>query len=416
VHPNMGSNALVEDAAIGTLGAICASGALQGLRILDLSRVRAGPTCVRMLADFGADVIRIEPPPGIDPNEAMFAADRMSGDFQNLNRNKRSLTLNLKIPTAREVLMRLVAQADVLVENWRPDVKRRLGLDYESLCAVNARIILASISGFGQDGPYFERPGFDQIIQGMGGLMSVTGTPGGDPMRAGLAVADSSTGLYTAIGILIALLERQRSGKGQWVHASLLHAQIAMMDFQAARYLNDGDVPVQAGNDHPTSSPMGLFEAADGHVNLGASGDGSWRRFCAAMQRPEWLADPEYATEKLRVAHRPRLNAEIGALFRTQPVEHWVRLLNDSGVPAGPVYTVPQMFEDPQVQHLAVQKAVRTSEGPMRHFITQPVTLTRTPADVVRTAPGWGEHTDEILRSIGYDDDAIAALHEEGAV
>ncbi|UCE31772.1 MAG: CoA transferase, partial [Burkholderiales bacterium] len=291
--------------------AIHASDALRHIRVLDLSRVRAGPTCVRMLADFGADVIRIEPPPGVDPNEAMFAADRMSGDFQNLNRNKRSLTLNLKKPRGREVLMRLVRDADVLVENWRPDVKQRLGLDYESLRAVNPRIVLASISGFGQQGPYAKRPGFDQILQGMGGLMSVTGFPGQGPVRAGLAVADSGTGLYAAIGILVALLERERSGEGQWVHASLLHGQIAMMDFQAARYLNDGDVPVQVGNDHPTSSPMGLFEADDGHFNLGASGDGSWQRLCEAMGRTEWLTDPQFATEKLRVRNRERLNREL---------------------------------------------------------------------------------------------------------
>lgn len=250
---------------------LSASPALQRFRVLDLSRVRAGPTCVRMLADFGADVIRIEPPPGVDPNEAMFAADRWSGDFQNLNRNKRSLTLNLKKPEAMAVLRRLVAGADVVVENWRPDVKARLGVDYESLHAINPRIILASISGFGQSGSYAGRPGFDQIAQGMGGLMSVTGLPGQGPVRAGLAVADSSTGLYAAIGILTALLEREQSGQGQWVHASLLHAQIAMMDFQAARYLNDGDVPAQEGNDHPTSSPMGLFAASDGMFNLGAS-------------------------------------------------------------------------------------------------------------------------------------------------
>lgn len=249
---------------------IQASSALSRFRVLDLSRVRAGPNCVRMLTDFGADVVRIEPPPGVDPNEAMFAANRKGGDFQNINRNKRSMTLNLKKPGAHEVLMRLIKDADVLIENWRPDVKAKLGLDYETLAKVNPRLVLASISGFGQDGPYAKRPGFDQIIQGMGGLMSVTGHEGGGPVRAGLAVADMSAGLYTALGILTALLEREVSGKGQWVHTSLLHSQIAMMDFQVARYLNDDDVPVQVGNNHPTSSPMGLFEGSDGCFNLGA--------------------------------------------------------------------------------------------------------------------------------------------------
>lgn len=395
---------------------LSASPALRRFRVLDLSRVRAGPTCVRMLADFGADVIRIEPPPGIDPNEAMFAADRWSGDFQNLNRNKRSLTLNLKKPEGLEVFRRLVAGADVVVENWRPDVKQRLGVDYASLRALNPRIILASISGFGQTGPYAGRPGFDQIVQGMGGLMSVTGLPGQGPVRAGLAVADSSTGLYAAIGILTALLEREVSGEGQWVHASLLHAQIAMMDFQAARYLNDGDVPVQEGNDHPTSSPMGLFRARDGAFNLGASGEGNWKRFCQALGRGDWLADPDYQNEKLRVRHRQRLNAEIQAVFEREPVAHWGELLNAAGVPAGPVYTVPQMFEDAQVRHLGVARRCAAWQGGERTLITQPVTLTRTPAEIERTAPGWGEHTDEVLREAGYGDQDIRRLHEAGVV
>ncbi|QJP63479.1 CaiB/BaiF CoA transferase family protein [Bordetella holmesii] len=395
---------------------LSASPALRRFRVLDLSRVRAGPTCVRMLADFGADVIRIEPPPGVDPNEAMFAADRWSGDFQNLNRNKRSLTLNLKKPEGLEVFRRLVAGADVVVENWRPDVKARLGVDYASLRALNPRIILASISGFGQTGPYAGRPGFDQIVQGMGGLMSVTGLPGQGPVRAGLAVADSSTGLYTAIGILTALLEREVSGEGQWVHASLLHAQIAVMDFQGARYLNDGDVPVQEGNDHPTSSPMGLFQAQDGAFNLGASGEGNWKRFCQALGRQDWLADPEFQTEKLRVRHRQRLNTEIQAVFERESVAYWVDVLNAAGVPAGPVYNVPQMFEDAQVRHLDVARPCQAWQGGERTFITQPVTLERTPADIERTAPGWGEHTDEVLREAGYEEQDIRRLHDTGVV
>lgn len=398
------------------MSSIQASSALKRFRVLDLSRVRAGPTCVRMLADFGADVIRIEPPPGIDPNEAMFAADRWSGDFQNLNRNKRSLTLNLKKPSGIEIFRKLVVDADVVVENWRPDVKERLGVDYESLKAINPRIILASISGFGQDGPYAKRPGFDQIIQGMGGMMSVTGLPGQGPVRAGLAVADSSTGLYTAIGILTALLEREESGKGQWVHASLLHAQVAMMDFQAARYLNEGDVPVQEGNDHPTSSPMGLFTASDGQFNLGASGEGNWVRLCKVIGREDWLEDPEFENEKLRVKHRQRLNALLDEIFATQTVAHWVDLLNDAGVPAGPVYTVPQVFEDPQINHLGVAKEVPAWQGGARRFVTQPVTLSRTPADIVRTAPGWGEHTDQILTDLGYSESDIQRFKDEGAV
>ncbi|AUT50140.1 CaiB/BaiF CoA-transferase family protein [Achromobacter sp. AONIH1] len=395
---------------------ITASPALSRFRVLDLSRVRAGPTCVRILADFGADVIRIEPPAGVDPNEAMFAADRHGGDFQNLNRNKRSLTLNLKKPEGLAVLRSLVATADVVVENWRPDVKARLGLAYEDLRAINPRIILASISGFGQAGPYAGRPGFDQIIQGMGGLMSVTGHAGGGPLRAGLAVADCGTGIYAAVGILLALLERERSGEGQWVHSSLLHTQIALMDFQAARYLNEGDTPAQAGNDHPTSSPMGLFEASDGAFNLGASGEGNWKRLCDCLNAPQWLQDPRYATEKLRVANRAPLNEALARRFREASVAHWVELLNRAGVPAGPVYTIPQVFEDEQVRHLGVAQSVTGDDGQAYRLISQPVTLTRTPAAIARPAPGWGEHTDEMLAEAGYDAAGIARLRAEGVV
>lgn len=395
---------------------IKAAEALARFKVLDLSRVRAGPNCVRVLSDFGADVIRVEPPPGVDPNEAMFAAQRDAGDFQNINRNKRSMTLNLKRPGARDILMRMVREADVVIENWRPDVKKKLGLDYESLAEVNPRIILASISGFGQDGPDAWRPGFDQIVQGMGGLMSVTGHPGGGPVRAGLAVADMSAGLYAALGILTALLEREVSGRGQWVHASLLHAQIAMMDFQIARYLNDGDVPVQVGNDHPTSSPMGLFEGTDGVFNLGASGEGNWVRLCELIERPEWLDDPEFKTEPLRVIHRPRLNAQLAEIFRTRSVAHWVEALNNAGVPAGPVYTVPEVMEDRQVKHLNVTTTLRHGDGREMHYINQPMTLERTPPRVVAPAPRWGEHTDEVLAEAGYSEAEIRAFHEAGVV
>ena len=395
---------------------IQASSALSNLRVLDMSRVRAGPNCVRLLADFGADVIRIEPPKGVDPNEGMFAGNREGGDFQNLNRNKRAMTLNLKKPGALEIMMRLVKTADVVVENWRPDIKKKLGIDYESLAKVNPRIILASISGFGQEGPYASRPGFDQIMQGMGGLMSVTGIPGQGPVRAGLAVADMSAGLYAGIGILTALLERERSGKGQWVHASLLHAQIAMMDFQAARYLNEGDVAGQAGNDHPTSTPMGLFEASDGSFNLGASGQGNWVRLCELVQKPEWIADPDFANEKTRTVNRVRCNKLLSEVFKSNTVEYWVEALNNAGVPAGPVYNVPQMFADKHIKQANISKMVKDKAGKEKGFITQPAMLSRTPADVVTTAPQWGEHTQEVLSEVGYTAEEIAKFQDQGVV
>jgi crotonobetainyl-CoA:carnitine CoA-transferase CaiB-like acyl-CoA transferase len=395
---------------------IQASFALSDLRVLDMSRVRAGPNCVRLLADFGADVIRIEPPKGVDPNEGMFAGNREGGDFQNLNRNKRAITLNLKKPGALEIMMRLVKTADVVVENWRPDIKKKLGVDYDSLAKVNPRIILASISGFGQEGPYSSRPGFDQIMQGMGGLMSVTGMPGQGPVRAGLAVADMSAGLYAGIGILTALHERERSGKGQWVHASLLHSQIAMMDFQAARYLNEGDVAGQAGNDHPTSTPMGLFAASDGSFNLGASGQGNWVRLCELIKRPEWIADPDFANEKTRTVNRARCNELLRDVFLTNTVEYWVEALNNAGVPAGPVYNVPQMFADKHVQQANISKKVKDKAGKEKGFITQPAILSRTPADVVTTAPQWGEHTPEVLTELGYSQEEIVKFQEQGVV
>lgn len=395
---------------------IQAAEALKPYRVLDLSRVRAGPNCVRVLTDFGADVIRIEPPKGVDPNEAMFAANRHGGDFQNLNRNKRSLTLNLKKPGALDIFMKLVETADVVVENWRPDVKNKLGLDYESLAKVNPRIILASISGYGQTGPYATRPGFDQIMQGMGGLMSVTGFPEGSPVRAGLAVADMSAGLYAALGILVALLERERSGKGQWVHASLLHAQIAMMDFQVSRYLNDGDMPTRVGNDHPTSSPMGLFTASDGVFNIGASGQGNWYRLCELMHHPEWLEDPDFETEKLRVTNRAKLTALLEVEFANNTVDHWVMALNNAGVPAGPVYNVPQVFEDNQVKHLNVVATLPNVYDKDMHYITQPMTLSRTPAAVKTAAPKWGEHTDEVLSEVGFNAEQIKAFYDAGVV
>jgi crotonobetainyl-CoA:carnitine CoA-transferase CaiB-like acyl-CoA transferase len=393
-----------------------AAAALSRFRVLDLSRVRAGPTCARMLADFGADVIRIEPPPGVDPNDAMFAAKRHGGDFENLNRNKRGLALNLKKPEGIEVLHRLVRDADVVLENWRPDVKQRLGVDYDTLAKINPRIILASISGYGQDGPYAKRPGFDQVIQGMGGLMSITGFRESGPVRAGIAVSDSSTGLYTALGILTALLEREVSGKGQWVHASLLHSQIAMLDFQAARYLVEGDIPRQEGNDHPTSAPMGLFQCADGAVNIGVSGEGQWREFCEAIDRLDWLDRPEFRLNADRVRNRSEINATVQALFSTQPVSHWVDLLNRSNIPCGPVYTVPEMFEDEQVRHLGVAAPVARPDGTTIHVISQPVVLERTPAMLRSSAPRIGEHSSEILREVGYSDEQIGQLQADGVI
>ena len=391
------------------------SKALAHVRVLDISRVRAGPTCVRILGDFGADIIKIEAPAGVDPNEGISGA-RDGYDMLNLHRNKRSLTLNLKERTGHEIFMRMSKDADVVVENFRPDVKERMGIAYETLDAVNPRIILASISGFGQSGPYRTRAGFDQIAQGMGGLMGVTGMPGSGPMRAGIAVADSSAGVYAATGILIALAERERSGRGQWVQTSLLEAQIAMMDFQAARYLVDGVVPGQAGNDHPYSTPMGVFETADGFINIGVGGDGQWRELCVALDRPDLGRAAEYATGELRLRNRPKLTVLLAEIFKTKTSSQWLDLLEQQGVPAGPIYKVDEVFADAQVKHLGIAVPLHhPTRGDVR-VVGQPITLSRTPARVVSPLPEPGAQTDEILRGLGYKTEEIAGLRSRKIV
>jgi crotonobetainyl-CoA:carnitine CoA-transferase CaiB-like acyl-CoA transferase len=391
------------------------STALKSIRVLDLSRVRAGPTCVRMLADFGADVIKVESPPGADPNDGL-SGDRDGYDMQNLHRNKRSITINLKEERGREIFMKLVKDADVVVENYRPDVNFRLGVDYESLSKVNPRIILASISGFGQDGPYVKRPGFDQIAQGMGGLMSITGIPGEGPMRAGIAVADSSAGLYAAIGIFIAIIERQTSGRGQWVQSSLLHAMIAMCDFQAARYLIKGEVPPQAGNDHPVSTPMGVFKSSDGYFNIGASGTQQYRTLCEVIGRTDLRDNPDYQKNDGRYRDRPRINAELNKEFAAQTTTYWVNKLNESGVPCGPIYNMQEVFDDPQVRHLGAATAVTHPKLGEIRVVGQPVKLSRTPAAVSYTLPPQGTNNHEVLGQLGYSEEQIAALKRDNVI
>jgi crotonobetainyl-CoA:carnitine CoA-transferase CaiB-like acyl-CoA transferase len=386
-------------------------GPLSRFKVIDLTRVRAGPTAARHFADFGADVIKVEV-----PGEQDALGDRDGPDFFNIHRNKRSLTLNLKAPEGVAILKRLAATADVLVENYRPDVKHRLGIDYETLRAINPRLVYVSISGFGQDGPYANRPGFDQIAQGMGGLMSITGLPGQGPVRAGIPIADLSTGNYAAMGAFIALLEREVSGQGQWVQSSLLQAQISMLDFQAARWTVAGQVPGQAGNDHPTSIPTGVFPTADGHINIAASGQTMFRRLCEALDAPGLIDDPDFATGELRSANRVRLNAELAACTRRHPSADLVDRLNRAGVPSGPIYTIDQVFADPQVQHLGMAAPMRHPEHGEVAVVNQAVALSRTPSVIDRPTPSPGAHTEQILVELGYDLPTVADLRKRRVV
>jgi formyl-CoA transferase len=392
-----------------------ASEALAHLTVLDLTRVRAGPTCVRQLADWGANVIKIEQPERLEAGDPIGGA-RHAGDFQNLHRNKRSITLDLKSREGREALLRMVKKADVLVENFRPDVKRRLGIDYDSLRALNPRLVYASVSGYGQSGPYRDRPGFDQIAQGMGGLMSITGLPGQGPVRAGTAIADLAAGLFAALGIFVALMAREKTGEGQQVETSLLEAQIFMLDFQAARWLIDGVVPRQAGNNHPTSIPTGVFATKDGHINIATTGQTTWSRLCQALDAASLINEPEFASAALRSKNRDALNGKLAEIFRTRSSAEWIDTLNAAGVPCGPIYAIDEMFADPQVRHLGIVQKVESARLGTQQVMRQPVSLSRTPSRVVTATPERGEHTEAVLAEFGFSEAEIAALRKANAI
>jgi formyl-CoA transferase len=392
-----------------------ASRALERFTVLDLTQVRSGPTCVRQLADWGANVIKIEMPPDPSGGEPP-GGPREGPDFQNLHRNKRAITLNLKAPEGLAAFRRMVKKADVVVENFRPDVKKRLKIDYKDLQKVNPKIILGSISGFGQDGPYAGRPGFDQIAQGMGGLMSVTGLPGQGPVRVGIPIADLCAGLFCAMGILVALLEREKSKKGQHIATSLLQAQIFMLDFQAARWLVKGEVAGQAGNNHPTSMPTGVYPTADGHINIASTGQKIWERLCKALGAPAMVDNPDYKNAAIRSKHRDALNEDIGRLTKSRTSAEWIALLNDAGVPCGPIYSIDKTFADPQVQHLGIAQGVKKKDKSVMRLVGQPMTLSRTPSRLVLRPPEIGEHTDSVLKEFGFKASEIAALRKAKAI
>ncbi|HZK88911.1 MAG TPA: CoA transferase [Stellaceae bacterium] len=387
---------------------------LNGFTVLDLTAHRAGPTAVRQLADWGADVVKIEQP----GEQTDATGSRRDGpDFQNLHRNKRSITLNLKSTEGLAIFMKMAAKADVVVENFKSTVKHRLGVDYEAVKKINPRIVYGSISGFGQDGPYEGRAGVDQIAQGMGGLMSITGHPGQGPTRVGIAINDTSAGILLANGITLALLARERTGEGQWVHTSLLEAQIFMLDFQASRYTMKGEVAKQEGNFHPTSPGTGMFQTADGYINIAASGDSLWKKFCAVAGDKELATSPDFATVPLRAQNRGALIAHLNDVVRGKPSAFWVDALSKAGVPCGPINTIDQVFADPQVQHLGIRRPVDHPKIGTFDIIGQPIHMSAYPQPQrLKPTPDQGQHTDEVLRDLGYDAPAIAGLHERGVV
>ena len=380
---------------------------LDRIVVLDLTLARAGPTCVRHLADWGADVIRIEPP---DQGGEEISGDRDGPDFQNLHRNKRMVQLNLKSAAGHAAFMKLVATADVIVENMRANVKHKLKISWDDVHAINPRLVYGSISGFGQTGPYSARAGVDQIAQGMGGLMSITGLPGQGPVRVGIPIADLTAGNLLAFGIMTALFDRERTGVGRWVHTSLLEVQTFMLDFQAARWLMKQEIAGQAGNDHPTGIPTGVFPTADGHINIAASSGRLFTRFAEAIGHKEWAADPAWSTQKQRSAARKEINAAISAITSTKPSAHWIELFEGAGIPCGPINTIDQVFADPQVQHLGLATPVHHDRLGTFNVVASPVNISGVSKAVRTATPEKGEHTESVLQSLGYSDAEIAAV------
>ena len=388
---------------------------LSRFKVIDLTLARAGPSCVRTLADGGADVIRVEPPP--EDGEAGELVGRRDGsDFQNLHRNKRAITLNLKNEEARDILLRLVEQADVVVENMRPGVTKRLGVDYESVSKRNPRIVYGSISGFGQYGPYTSRPSIDQIAQGMSGIMSVTGIPGQGPVRVGVAVTDIMAGAFLAQGILIALLDREVSGQGRWVQTSLIEAGLTLLDFQATRWTMDKKIPPQEGNNHPTNTPMGCFPTADGHLNVAATSNKNFQIFCKLIDRQDMAADPRFASTALRRQNKQAMNEIIAAALQARTTGEWFELLVAAGLPCGPVYNIKQAFADPQVEALRIRRPVTHPRLGELDLVAQPCEITGFDREIRTATPDLGEHTNEILDSLGYSAEEIEKLKAARAI
>ena len=389
---------------------------LSDYTILDLTIARAGPTAVRLLADWGAKVIRIEPPP--DAGLTDVTGGRLSPDSQNLHRNKRGMTINLKSADGHALFLKLAAKADVVVENFRKDVKYRLGIDYEAVKKVNPGIVYASVSGFGQDGPYSERPGVDQVVQGMSGLMSVTGQPGEGPMRVGIAISDTSAGMFLGQGVLMALLHREKTGEGSWVHTSLLESMLSKLDFQGARYTMAGEVPGQEGNNHPTNSPMGGFHTVDGMVNLAASTNKMFAAFTAAVGQPGLAENEKFRNTRGRIANRHELWQLINGITTGMMTAELVELANDAGCPCGPIYDIAEAFEDEHVRSLKMRRTTWREEMGEFDLVRSPINMSTFPISdhFERPGPVLGEHTDEVLIEMGFNAEDINRLRQAGAI
>ncbi|MCZ6502290.1 MAG: CaiB/BaiF CoA-transferase family protein [Gammaproteobacteria bacterium] len=389
---------------------------LASYTILDLTIARAGPTAVRLLADWGANVIRIEPPPSSGTGDV--TGRRHGPDSQNLHRNKRGITINLKSDEGRDLFMALAKKADVIVENFRTEVKFRLGVDYESVRKVNPSIIYASISGFGQDGPYSKRPGVDQVVQGTSGLMSITGEPDRGPMRVGIAISDTSAGMFLGQGILLALLHREKTGEGQWVHTSLLESMLCKLDFQGARYTMRGEIASQEGNNHPTNSPMGVFDTKDGKVNLAASTNKMFRAFCEKMQVPELSEDERFNNPGDRVKHRHELFSEMNAITSLEGTAEFVLKMNDAGCPCGPIYNIGEAFEDEQVKFLKMERPVSHATLGEFNLVRSPINMSAFASEdsFERPGPELGEHNEEVLQEMGFSPDEINELRDKHAI